>query len=179
MIWSGVAFALLAALLLVSAYKVVATEYVTHAALYLALTLFSVAGLFVLLDAPFLAAIRVLVYVGAVIAVFVFAVMLSELQEIGAGATRFRGLIGELQAALRSPYWGALPFAVALLVSLLVVVGIGALSTPASPAAADTSVSGIGRALFTTYLVPFEIAGIVLLVAMVGAIVMAREGSQS
>src|SRR5690554_4682471 len=107
--WSAIAFGILAGLLLLGAYKVVASRYITHAALYLALVLVSVAGLFILLEAPFIAAVQVLIYVGAVIAVFVFAVMLSELREIGGSRDDQPGFLGELKSSLRSPYWGGLP----------------------------------------------------------------------
>ena len=181
MIGSTLAFAVLAGLLVLGAYKVVASQYITHAALFLALTLVSVAGIFVLLNAPFLAAVQVLVYVGAVIAVFVFAVMLSELQELGGARAAAKGFLQELRSALRSPYWGAFPVAVAGLLVLLVLIGINAIVSPAAgpvAAGAETTAADLGRELFTTYLLPFEIAGVVLLVAMVGAIALAREGGE-
>lgn len=164
----------MAGLLLFSAYKTVATTYITHAALYLALTLFSVAGLFILLEAPFLAAVQVLVYVGAVLAVVIFAIMLSDVSELGGVRAEVRGWM----AQIRSPYWGAMPLAIAGLLALLIIVAIGGLVTPREVSPVDSSVAGLGRELFTTYLIPFEIAGILLLIAMVGAILMSREGSQ-
>lgn len=175
MIWSTLAFAVLTGLLLFSAYKTVASRFITHAALYLALALFSVAGVFILLEAPFLAAAQILVYVGAVLAVVIFAVMLSDVQDLGGAGAEVKGWMSQL----RSPYWGSLPIGIAGLLALLIIVGIGGLTVPAGVGEPDTSVAGLGRALFTTYLIPFEIAGVLLLVAMVGAIVMAREGSQS
>lgn len=166
---------MLTGLLLFSAYKTVASRFITHAALYLALTLFSVAGIFILLDAPFLAAAQVLIYVGATLAVVIFAIMLSDVQDLGGAGAEVKGWMTQL----RSPYWGSLPLAIAGLLAVLLLVGIGGVTNPASVPAADSSVAGLGRALFTTYLLPFEIAGVLLLVAMVGAILMAREGSQS
>lgn len=181
MTWSALAFAVLAGLILLGGYKVVVAPYVTHAALFLALVLVSIAGLFVLLQAPFLAAVQVLVYAGAVMAVVIFAIMLSELKELGGERSPMRGLAAELRESLRSPYLGLLPVVTAGLLAAMVLVAISRLA-PAGPAAAaapDSSVIDLGRLLFTDYLVPFEIASAVLLVAMIGAIVLAREGGAS
>lgn len=176
MTWSLVAFGILAGIIVLGAYKVVATPLITHAALYLVMVLVGVAGIYVLLEAPFLAAVQVLVYAGAVMAVIVFAIMLSELRELGAPEGPKGGIGHELRTALQSRYWGVLPAAIAGLVGVLVLVNISRFGAETAPAVADTSVSGLGRLLFTTYLVPFEIASAVMLVAMVGAIYLAGAG---
>lgn len=176
--WSAIAFGILAGLLLLGALKVVTAQYITHAALFLAITLISVAGLFILLEAPFLAAVQVLVYVGAVIAVFVFAVMLSEIKEIG-GAEARKTFLQELRSGLRSPYYGGLPFAVAGLLAVLIIVAVTSIGNIPAAGSVDTSVLGIGLALFSNYLLAFEIAGVLLLIAMVGAILFARQGGDS
>lgn len=177
---SVVAFAVLAGLILLGAYKVVASPLITHSALYLALVLVSVGGVFLMLDAVFLAVVQVLVYGGAVMAVVIFAIMLSDQRELGAeGAGQGIGFVEELRNALRSRYWGLLPAAVAGLLIVLVVIGVGRLAAPAAPGLASTSVADIGRTLLTDYLVPFEIASVVLLVAVVGAIVLTRDSKDA
>lgn len=176
-----VAFAVLAALILYGSYKVVASPLITHSALFLALVLVSVAGVFLMLDAVFLAVVQVLVYAGAVMAVIIFAIMLSEQREIGGDPSAQRmGFGEELRRALRSRHWGLLPAAAAALLAVLAIAGIGRLAAPAAPGAASTSVADVGRALLTDYLVPFEIASAVLLAAVIGAIVLTtREGSDA
>lgn len=171
MSWGLLAFAALAAIATVAAYKVVTSPAITHAALYLALVLVAVAGLFVQLNAEFLAAVQVLVYAGAVLAVVVFAIMLSEQREIAPGGRR-----AGLREVLASPYWGPLPVVVAGALAVLVLAAVGrvAAEVPTAATVADT-VRAVGRALFGPYMLPFEIASAVLLVAMIGAITLARE----
>lgn len=173
--WGLIAFAALAAIAVLAAYRVVVSPAITHAALYLALVLVSIAGLFVLLNAEFLAAVQVLVYAGAVLAVVVFAIMLSEQREIGAGG-RQAGRLAALREALISPYWGPLPVVVAGVLAVLVLTAVGRMAAPVptAPEVEDT-VRAVGQALFGPYMLPFEIASAVLLVAMIGAIALARE----
>lgn len=172
---SALAFAVLAGIILLGAYKVVASPVITHSALFLALVLVSVAGIFLLLDAVFLAVVQVLVYAGAVMAVVIFAIMLSEPRELGSdGSGRGARFLQELRSALRSRYWGILPATVAGLLIALVAVVVARLGSPAPAAGVEVTVADIGRTLLTDYLVPFEIASAVLLVAVIGAVILTR-----
>lgn len=163
-------FAVLAGASLWGAYRVATAARVTHAALWLAVVLVSTAGFFFLLQADFLAAVQLLVYAGGILTVIIFAIMLSELHEI-------TGEIGGgLWRRIASPYFGLLPLAASLIV--LVVLAGAYLRTPwpVSPhPAPDNTVALIGRGLFTVYAVPFEVASVLLLAALIGAIILTRR----
>ncbi|MBE3589650.1 MAG: NADH-quinone oxidoreductase subunit J [Firmicutes bacterium] len=177
------AFAALTGMVLYSGYKVVTSPLITHAALYLATALVGVAGFFLMLESEFLAVVQVLVYVGAVMTVIIFAIMLSDVP----------ALQGDPQATLVSRLlsrrFGSVPALVSAGVLALVLIGYGSVRWAAAPLGGapeavhpllhDTTAQGstgvIGRALFTTYLVPFEVASLLLLAAMVGAIVLTRR----
>ncbi|MBX6721841.1 MAG: NADH-quinone oxidoreductase subunit J, partial [Dactylosporangium sp.] len=144
---------------LFSAYRVATSPLITHAALYLAVVLVAVAGYFLMLQAEFLAVIQVLVYVGAVMTVIIFAIMLSDMPLIRGGERT-----GPL-ARLHSERFGAVPALVALAVLALVLVGYGSVAWHGAPLAAGTeshpllhgttaagTTGMIGRAIFTTYL---------------------------
>ena len=166
-----VAFIFFGAMTIYSAWRVATASLLTHAALFLAATFAGVAGLFFLLEADFLAAVQLLLYAGAVMTVVIFAIMLSETEmEETAG----KGWL----APLRSRKFGWAPFigALALLVVLVVVYLRGAAGWPALPLpAAPNSTRFIAHALFSIYALPFEVASILLLAAMVGAIILTRS----
>jgi NADH-quinone oxidoreductase subunit J len=158
-----IAFYLIAAVVLVSALSVIMARNPVHSVLWLILAFFSSAGLLVLIGAEFLAMLLVVVYVGAVAVLFLFVVMMLDVDFV------------ELkQGTLR--YW---PFAVlvgivfAAEIVLASVVGTGEMSTSfdASPGA-DTNAEAIGQVMYTQYLLLFQMAGVILLVAMIGAIVL-------
>ena len=154
-------FALLA---IVSALCFVTRKNPVPAALWLVNTMFALSGLYVMLDAPFVAAIQVLVYAGAIMVVFVFVVMLLNL-----------GRAGEL-ADVRSvaSRLGAGAIGIGLAASVLVVLRDKIPDTEFA-AASDNVVTPIASALFTDYLVAFEVTSLVLLVAVVGAVVLAKR----
>jgi NADH-quinone oxidoreductase subunit J len=151
------------------ALGVVTTRNLIHATLYLILSLFGAAGLFVLLSAPFLAAVQVLVYIGAIAILIVFAVMLTR------SMTRLRDLYNR--------QWG-LSAIVAILLFVLLIIGVilpvwGSNGSQANLPISDT-VAGtvdIGKALVDSnqYVLPFEVASLLLTAAMIGAIVIARD----
>ncbi|MBX6378034.1 MAG: NADH-quinone oxidoreductase subunit J [Clostridia bacterium] len=167
MTWQHLVFAVLAAVTLGSALRVVTTPLVPHAALFLALSFVGVAGFFVLLGAEFLAAVQVLIYVGAVMTVTVFAIMLSDVVDI-------RGAKATLTQQIASPYWGLVPLVVAVALVVVVLAAFG--SAPLDlRGEATASAADLGRALFSTYVIPFEVASVLLLAAMVGAIILSRR----
>ncbi len=151
---------------LVCAILVVASRVAIYSAMALLGMFVHVAGLFIVLDAPFLAGVQLLVYAGAILVLYLFVVMLLNLQ--GGGVTSLQ----------RQAPW-------AILLSLLAVGELGYLLLkthfyPKLPAIPHPSVptlgnsETIGMVLYTQYLFPFEVASVVLLIALVGAIVMAR-----
>jgi NADH-quinone oxidoreductase subunit J len=168
--WPLAAFVLLAAAMLYSAYRVAVSPVITHAALYLTVVLVANAGMFLLLGADFLAAVQVLVYAGGIMTVIIFAIMLSEMQEI-------RGEVKPpLWTRVVSPYFGLLPLLGGLVMAAVLIAVYFQVPWPAAagPAPANT-VELVGRGFFGTYSVPFEVASIMLLAAMVGAIILTRR----
>ena len=153
-------FYLVAAITVIGALGVVLARNVVHSALFLILSLLAVAGVFILLAAEFLAIVQVLIYGGAVTILILFAMML----------TRVRDMPAPLDGPQRP--FAALAAAAFLATSILAVVS--------TDWRGDTekinvvSLNQIGNALFTTWAVPFEVASLVLIVALVGAIVLAR-----
>lgn len=156
-------FYLFAGITVASAVMVIAARNPVHSVLFLILAFVNAAGLFVLLGAEFLAMILVVVYVGAVAVLFLFVVMMLDVDF----AELRQGFLNYLPV-------GALVGAV-LFAELALVVGGWALSpTPLKPAAAAnvTNTEALGLVLYTRYVYFFEVAGLILLVAMIGAIVM-------
>ena len=163
----GIAFYLLATVAVVSGLLVVTARNPVHSVLWLILSFFSAAGLFVLLGAEFLAMLLVVVYVGAVAVLFLFVVMMLDVDfvKLREGYARYLPLAGIVAGVL---------LAEMIMVSITVVQG-GAAKAAIAPvvAGADaTNIETIGRVLYTDYVYFFQAAGIVLLIAMIGAIVL-------
>lgn len=173
LLWSGdfFLFAILAVVTLVSTYRMVVSRLITHAALFMALSFTAVAGIFLLMQAEFVAAIQILIYAGAITTMVIFAIMLSGLKDIKA----------ERNAKVRS--WtksDPLVFVVGAVFAAFMSYIYYAARLPAErPPQSLANVQAIGTSLFTTYAVPFEIASVLLLIAMVGAIILtAKEVEQ-
>lgn len=159
-------FYLLAALTLIFGALVVANPFSRNpvtSAMFLVLTIISLAGLFVLLHAFFLAAVQVIVYAGAVMVLFLFVIMLLDLKEEERRKIKLAGLVAGLVSV------GAI---VAIFVRSLLATKPGE-NLPAPTAVGDTAT--LGKMLFTNYLLPFEIVSILLLVAMVGVILLSKK----
>jgi NADH-quinone oxidoreductase subunit J len=158
-------FYLFAAILVFAALRVVTTRNPVQAALWLVLSFFTAAAIWLMLQAEFLAIALVLVYVGAVMVLFLFVVMMLDVN------------FDSLRAQFRSyvPI-GALVGALVLLEMALVIVGsaIGP-GTAAPPAPAGSNTSALGRLIYVDYVYPFEIAAVVLLVAIVAAIALTHR----
>ncbi len=165
---AGFFFYLFALVTVMSGLMVITVRNPVHAVLFLILAFFNAAGLFVLLGAEFLAMILVIVYVGAVAVLFLFVVMMLDVEfaELRAGVTKFVG-VGALVGAI-------------LLGELLLVVGAWTISPQAvsqireriPPAETTTNTEAIGQVLYTKYVFFFELSGLILLIAMIGAIVL-------
>ena len=175
MIVQALAFYLFAAITVAAAVMVISARNPVHSVLFLILTFFNAAGLFVLMGAEFLAMILIVVYVGAVAVLFLFVVMMLD---IGFAELR-QGFLQYL------PIGGVV--GLVLLAELATIAGGWLISPeiasnrafPAPPLAELSNTEAIGRILYTDYIYLFQAAGMVLLVAMVGAIVLSlrtREG---
>lgn len=162
MVFTDIVFYVLAAILLFSGIRVITTRNPVHAALFLVLAFFTAAGIWLLLEAEFLAIALILVYVGAVMVLFLFVVMMLDIN----------------LDKLREGFWEYLPMAG--LIGLLMVVEmtmvlaeknlrpVQAVELPAN----YSNTAALGKVLYTDYLLPFELAAVVLLVAMIAAIVL-------
>jgi len=160
-------FYLFAAITVASGFFVIAAKNPVHSVLFLILAFVNAAGLFMLMGAEFLAMILIVVYVGAVAVLFLFVVMMLDVDfaELRQGVLQYLpvgGLVG-----------------LVVLVELVLVVGswtFGSASVPArTPTPPMTEISNteaLGRVLYTDYLLFFQLAGLILLVAMIGAIVL-------
>lgn len=153
----GVAF-----VTVVSAVAVVTMPNIVHSALALVLTFVGVAAIYVLLSADFVAAVQVLIYAGAVTVLLLFAIMLTR------SPSSRQSNPGNAQRPVAA-------IAALALFAVLALVLLGANWGGEAPTPAPSSVEVIGKQLFTTYALPFEVASVLLLAAMVGAIILARE----
>ncbi len=151
----------LAALLLASAFAVVLTKNLFHSVLYLALSLTATAGIFLTLDAEFLAAVQLLLYAGGVVTIVVFAIVVTE------------RLVGDRITQTSRQLVNGFVVAGALLVALLLFVRGAPLPTARPPIAGDLT-RAIGQILLTRYVLPFELLGVLFVAALLGAIYFAR-----
>jgi NADH-quinone oxidoreductase subunit J len=163
-----IAFYLFATLTIAPALAVVFARNPVHSVLWLILAFFNAAGLMLLLGAEFIAMLVVIVYVGAVAVLFLFVVMMLDIDF----------------AQLRSGFTANLPFgiiiAIVLLAEIIVAFSVHntgpALSARHVAATTQPNIVALGQLLYSRYLFPFEIAGLILLVAMIGAIVLTHRG---
>ena len=163
-------FYFLAAILVFASLRVVTLRNPVHAALHLVLAFFSASGIWILLQAEFLAIVLILVYVGAVMVLFLFVVMLLDIN----------------LDRLREGFWSYLPLG--SIVALLVVAEMGLVlggmywgvleSDVPQTEAGHSNVQAVGRLLFTEYVYPFELASVVLLVGIVAAVALTLRGKR-
>lgn len=166
-------FYIFSATAVVSAMMVVASKSPVHGVLFLVLTFFATAGVWLLLNAEFLALILVLVYVGAVMTLFLFVVMMLRLKLV----------------PLREGFVRYLPFAaliVLLVMGLSIMVmshfGLMSMPAPAATAADYSNIADLGSVLYTNYVYPFEVSGVLLLTSIIAAIALTHrrpEGRKS
>jgi len=163
-------FYVFSAVLVISAIGVITSRNPVHSALFLVFAFFNSAVIWMLLEAEFLAIVLVLVYVGAVMVLFLFVVMMLDikLEEIRAGFTKFAPL-GLLIAALVVFEIGSVVWVKA---NDNVTLGLSSGSSPASYAADYSNTRALGQLLYTQYLYPLQLAAVILLIAIVAAIVL-------
>jgi NADH-quinone oxidoreductase subunit J len=157
-------FYVLSAILIFAALRVVTTRNPVHAALWLVLCFFTAAGVWLLLQAEFLAIALVLVYVGAVTVLFLFVVMMLDIN-FDSLRTSFRSYIPV----------GATVGLLVLLEMALVVVGSKVGTDVAPPVPTGSNTSALGRLIYVDYVYPFEIAAVILLVAIIAAIALTHR----
>ena len=172
---AGFFFYLFAILTVASAVMVISVRNPVHSVLFLILAFFNSAGLFILLGAEFIAMILVIVYVGAVAVLFLFVVMMLDVDfaELRGGFATYLpvgGLIGGILLAQLLLVMSAWTFA---------PEGVLRIAEPIPPAAEITNTEAIGRVLYTRYIYFFQMAGLILLVAMIGAIVLTLRHRES
>jgi NADH-quinone oxidoreductase subunit J len=160
----AVAFYVFAALILGFAVLVITARSSVHSVLFLVLDFLAVAALYVLLSAQFLAIIQVAVYAGGIVVLYLFVVMLVNLKRPPEAHSDPRRL-GRL----------GLVMSLAVLAEIVVIGLYGWAKPEATGTLSPDNVRQVGTALYTDYLIPFEVASILLLVAMVGAIVLAKR----
>lgn len=161
-------FYFLSAILVFAGLRVITARNPVHAALYLVLAFFSASGVWILLQAEFLAMALVLVYVGAVMVLFLFVVMMLDLN----------------LDRLREGFWSYLPLG--SIIALLMVAEMGLVlggnylglfeSEVRQATAEDSNVQAVGRLMFTDYVYPFELASVILLVGIVAAVALTQRG---
>jgi len=170
MVAQNIFFYAIAAVIVYSGIRVVTSNNVVHAALHLVAVLASVAAQYVLLAAEFVAATQVLVYIGAIVVLFLFGIMLT------------RAKIGRDQDLTHKHWLGGAATALLLFgvmaYALVDEFGWSRTPLPADPRIASVNGSNtatVSDSVFSTYLVPFEVVSVLLLAALVGAIVLARK----
>jgi NADH-quinone oxidoreductase subunit J len=162
-----ITFIILSVVALVSAVFVITRRNAVHSAIWLTVTLFAVGGIFLLQHAEFLFAVQIILYVGGIMVLFLFVVMLVDI-DVALKQARF------------ARQW---PVALVTAVLLLAIVGYAlynhgkGLNLPARPMvnAPAQNTQAVGMALYQNYMLPVEIASVLLLVAMVGAVIMAKR----
>jgi NADH-quinone oxidoreductase subunit J len=178
-----VLFFLFAAVALLSAIMMILHRNPIYSAIFLIVTLFALAGFYVLLNAPFVASVHIIVYAGAIMVLFLFVIMLLNLKR---DPSRERGklarrafaallviiLLAEIGVLIGASFFTGTADSGAMAARHLVGLANGA---SADSAAVVGNTVNIGRLLFTTYLLPFEIASVLLLVGIIGAVILAKR----
>jgi NADH-quinone oxidoreductase subunit J len=170
MVAQNIAFYVIAVTIVVAALRVVTTRNVVHAAVWLVIVLAGVGAQYVLLAAEFIAATQVLVYIGAIVVLFLFGIMLT------------RAKLGQDQQLTHGYWYVGVITALALFVVMSVAL-IDEWGWTRTPMPEDTRIAAVegsntatvSDAVFGTYIVPFEAVGVLLTAALVGAIVLARR----
>jgi NADH-quinone oxidoreductase subunit J len=162
-------FWLLAAVALIASVSMIVQRNPVYSALFLIVTLLSIAGLFLLLSAQFLAVIQIIVYAGAIMVLFLFVIMLLDIRRLEDTISRVK-----LQKSL------GLLLGMAFFLETVLVLKSGMVRdiavTAATPLVPDFgTAAGLGRALFSQYVFPLQLAAVLLFVALIGAVVLSKR----
>ncbi len=176
-----VAFYAFAALTLAGALAVLLTRHVLYAAFFLLLTLLGTAGLFVLASADFLAVAQIMIYVGGVLVLIIVGAMLTHKpdQPANANSQTPNRIMSQNRSGVPLAWLVPLLVAGGLFMALYSVVARAVFSLLSRPVGWESTVQTVGKQLMTEYVVPFEIAGILLLAALVGATYLAASSAKS
>ncbi len=161
--YKSVIFYIFSAIMLVASLRVITARNPVHAALYLVLAFFNAAGIWMLLEAEFLALTLIVVYVGAVMVLFLFVVMMLDIN------------LERLREGFWSHLWLGGPIALLMVIEMAMVLSARFFAdAPLPPAAASgySNTKELGRLLYTNYSYPFELASVILLVAIIAAIAL-------
>jgi len=164
MTFATATFYIFAAILIFAALRVITTRNPVHAALWLVLCFFTASGLWILLKAEFLAITLVLVYVGAVMVLFLFVVMMLDVNFDNL-RTNFRSYVPV----------GATVGVLVLIEMALILIGSGVGGSEAPPAPEGSNTKALGKLIYVDYVYPFEVAAVVLLVAIIAAIALTHR----
>ena len=158
-------FYLLAGLAIASGVLVITRKNPVHSALALILTLLSLAGLYLMLYAPFVAGVQIILYVGGIMVLFLFVIMLVNIER------------SEREKQFNQQWIAGVAAALALggLFVAIYVKGQSLFSAPMKPPLEAQNTQKVGEMLYSAYMFPFEIASLLLLVAIIGAVVMAKK----
>ncbi len=159
----GFVFWILAATMLLSGFMVVSLKNIFHCALFLIVCLFSVAGIYVMLDAEFIAAAQVLIYVGAVAILMIFAIMLTS--QLSSAKVK------QVNENVLAAFFVSVFFAFS---TIILIFNTRVWRYAEEPPPANDTLT-IGKYLMTQYMLPFEVVSVLLLAALIGAIVLARK----
>jgi len=153
-------FIILAIVTVGAALLVILSKNPVSSVLYLVLTFFCIAAFYVILGAQFLAAVQIIVYAGAIMVLFLFVVMLLNLRKIEEKGSSFTKTLGVMAGAL---------------IIILFITAFSGIEVTPPDTTGLTPTESLGERLFTQYLIPFEIASVLLLVAIVGAVVLVKK----
>ena len=169
------------ALTLFGAMAVLITRNVLYAAFFLLLTLFGVAGLFVLASADFLAIAQIMIYVGGVLVLVIFGVMLTNKPELPSdtNSQQPNRIMSKNRSGAGSGWVVAVLVTGALFIALYTLLARANFTLLTRPVGWQSTITVVGKQLMTEYVVPFEIAGILLLAALVGATYLAAPQTKS
>jgi NADH-quinone oxidoreductase subunit J len=160
-------FILLAAVAVAAALGMLLSRNAVHSALYLVLNFMTVAVFFLVLNAPFIAMVQIIVYAGAIVVLFLFVIMLL-------GADRLRSAADEVRGAERYHRYGAVLLALVLIGVFAYLLLQNAVGNTALSPMIDASPQALGIALFQSYVLPFEVTGVLLLAAIAGVVVFGQ-----
>jgi NADH-quinone oxidoreductase subunit J len=162
MVAQHIAFGIIAAVVVIGAVRVVTTNNVVHAALWLVAVLAGAGASFLLLGAEFVGITQILVYIGAIVVLFLFGIMLT------------RAPIGREVRLTNTNWIGGIVVAVAI-AGVLGYTLLDAFGSDKLPDTSPQTTAQVSDSIFSTYLIPFEVVSVLLLAALVGAIVLARK----